>query len=80
MTRVVVVGSGIAGITAALHAQHAGAEVVLVTKGALEESKHPLRPGRHRGRARGGRQPGRTREDTHVAAAGLADPAAVMCS
>ncbi|WP_029144534.1 L-aspartate oxidase [Microbacterium luticocti] len=38
MTHVVVVGSGIAGITAALHAQAAGCEVTLVTKRGLADA------------------------------------------
>jgi L-aspartate oxidase len=38
MTHVVVVGSGIAGITAALHAETAGAAVTLVSKGALDDA------------------------------------------
>lgn len=38
MTTVVVVGSGIAGLTAALHAAEAGCRVTVVTKGALAET------------------------------------------
>lgn len=38
MTRVVVVGSGIAGLTAALHAYEAGCRVTVVTKGALVDT------------------------------------------
>ncbi|MGO1848670.1 FAD-dependent oxidoreductase, partial [Microbacterium sp.] len=38
MTRVAVVGSGIAGLTAALEARSAGADVVVLTKAAPDES------------------------------------------
>ncbi|WP_136585275.1 L-aspartate oxidase [Microbacterium hydrothermale] len=38
MTTVVVVGSGIAGLTAALHAHEAGCRVTVVTKGALPDT------------------------------------------
>lgn len=38
MTDVVVVGSGIAGLTAALHAAEAGCRVTVVTKGALADT------------------------------------------
>ncbi|SDO84418.1 L-aspartate oxidase [Microbacterium sp. ru370.1] len=38
MTTVVVVGSGIAGLTAALHAHEAGCRVTVVTKGALVDT------------------------------------------
>ena len=38
MTTVVVVGSGIAGLTAALHAEATGCRVSLVTKAALTEA------------------------------------------
>ena len=38
MTTVVVVGSGIAGLTAALHAAENGCRVTVVTKGALSDT------------------------------------------
>ena len=45
---VVIVGSGVAGLTAALHARRTGRTVLLVTKGRVEEGLHPMGPGRHR--------------------------------
>ncbi len=71
--RLIVVGSGIAGLYAALLAADAGADVVLLTKGALADSNtyyaqggisavldEPA-PGRHRGGAHRGHAEGRRR-------------------
>ncbi len=78
--QVVVVGTGIAGLTCALDATAAGLSVLLLTKGAADEAST--------GWAQGGvavvreeRDPGDTVaahvHDTLVAGAGLCDPAAV---
>lgn len=77
MTTVVVVGSGIAGLTAALHASEAGCRVTVVTKGALPDTNTRW--------AQGGiaavTDPADTvashAADTVTAGAGLNDPAAV---
>lgn len=42
---VLVVGAGIAGLTAALHAHEAGHEVSIVTKGALGDGSTRLAQG-----------------------------------
>ncbi|MDQ1137100.1 L-aspartate oxidase [Microbacterium sp. SORGH_AS 1204] len=77
MTTVVVVGSGIAGLTAALHAAENGCRVTVVTKGALHDTNTRW--------AQGGvaavTDPADTvashANDTMTAGAGLNDPAAV---
>ncbi|MFJ4039264.1 L-aspartate oxidase [Microbacterium sp. NPDC090007] len=77
MTTVVVVGSGIAGLTAALHAFEAGCRVTVVTKGALPDTNTRW--------AQGGiaavTDPSDTvashAADTVTAGAGLNDPGAV---
>lgn len=77
MTRVVVVGSGIAGLTAALHAAENGCHVTVVAKGALADTNTRW--------AQGGvaavTDPADTvashAADTLTAGAGLNDPAAV---
>nr|WP_261742766.1 L-aspartate oxidase [Microbacterium testaceum] len=77
MTTVVVVGSGIAGLTAALHAAENGCRVTVVTKGALSDTNTRW--------AQGGvaavTDPSDTvashANDTMTAGAGLNDPAAV---
>jgi L-aspartate oxidase len=79
-TDVVVVGSGVAGLTAALDLAVAGLTVVVVTKGAADDSSTQWAQG---GVAvvRDERDPGDSVQahiaDTLVAGAGLADPAAV---
>ena len=77
MTTIVVVGSGIAGLTAALHAAENGCRVTVVTKGALSDTNTRW--------AQGGvaavTDPSDTvashANDTMTAGAGLNDPAAV---
>lgn len=77
MTTVLVVGSGIAGLTAALHAAENGCRVTVVTKGALSDTNTRW--------AQGGvaavTDPSDTvashANDTMTAGAGLNDPAAV---
>lgn len=74
---VVVVGSGIAGLTAALHAHESGRRVVVVTKGRLGDGCTPLAQGGVAGVY--GPEDGADQHatDTIAAGAGLSDPAAV---
>lgn len=74
---VTVVGSGIAGLTAALHASEAGHAVTLVTKGALGDGCTPLAQGGVAGVYGPGDSPDAHAADTVSAGAGLSDPAAV---
>lgn len=74
---VVVVGSGIAGLTAALHASDAGHAVTLVTKGALGDGCTPLAQGGVAGVYGLGDSPAVHADDTINAGAGLSDRAAV---
>lgn len=74
--RIVVVGSGIAGLTAALHASEAGHAVTLMTKGGLGDGC----TSRSRWRSRRlwlRRLPAVHAADTLAAGAGLSDAAAV---
>lgn len=74
---VVVAGSGIAGLTAALHAQEAGHRVTLVTKGSLGDGCTRLAQGGVAGVYGTGDSPAQHAEDTMTAGAGHADPHAV---
>ncbi|MDL9980831.1 L-aspartate oxidase [Microbacterium sp. ASV49] len=77
MTDVIVVGSGIAGLTAALHAEAGGCRVTLVTKDELEHANTRFAQG---GVAAVLFDDDRVEDhirDTLVAGAGLADPEAV---
>ncbi|MEJ1091010.1 L-aspartate oxidase [Microbacterium istanbulense] len=74
---VIVVGSGIAGLTAALHADAAGHRVRVVTKDALGDGCTPLAQGGVAGVYGPGDSPRLHAEDTLTAGAGLSDPAAV---
>ncbi len=74
---VVVVGSGIAGLTVAIHARRAGMRVMLVTKVGGRRRLHAVGPGRHRRGAGPGGLPDGAPRDTLVAGAGLCDEAAV---
>ncbi|WP_226532515.1 L-aspartate oxidase [Microbacterium paraoxydans] len=74
---VVVVGSGIAGLTAALHAAEAGHTVTVVTKGALGDGCTALAQGGVAGVYGPGDSAGQHADDTMDAGAGLADHAAV---
>ena len=74
---VVVVGSGIAGLTAALHAHEAGHRVSLVTKGALGDGCTGFAQGGVAGVYGPGDSAARHAADTMAAGAGLSDAAAV---
>lgn len=76
-TAVVVVGSGIAGLTAALHADAAGCDVTLVTKGTVAEANTRYAQGGIAGALSPDDRTDDHARDTLVAGAGLADPAAV---
>lgn len=74
---VVVVGSGIAGLTAALHAHELGHRVTLVTKGSLGDGCTGLAQGGVAGVYGRGDSPAHHASDTIAAGAGLSDPEAV---
>ncbi|MGP6171596.1 L-aspartate oxidase [Microbacterium sp. A204] len=74
---VIVAGSGIAGITAALHAADAGHRVTLVTDDALGGGCTPLAQGGVAGAYGPNDSPAVHAADTLTAGGGLADPAAV---
>lgn len=75
--RVVVVGSGIAGLTAALTAAAAGAAVTLVTKRAVADGATALAQGGIAGVMTAADSPAAHAADTLTAGAGLGDPAAI---
>ncbi|MFS0893199.1 L-aspartate oxidase [Microbacterium sp. 179-I 3D3 NHS] len=77
MTSVVVVGAGIAGLTAALHAHEAGHAVTLVTKGRLGDGCTGLAQGGVAGVYGPGDSPEQHAHDTLAAGAGLSDAEAV---
>ena len=72
----VVVGSGVAGLTAALHARRAGT-VLLVTKALLEAGSTRWAQGGIAAALGPGDTPGQHERDTLVAGAGLCDTEAV---
>ncbi|MGO2745767.1 L-aspartate oxidase [Microbacterium sp.] len=74
---IVVVGSGIAGLTTALHAVDAGHRTTLVTKDALGGGCTALAQGGVAGVYGPGDSPELHAADTHTAGAGLSDAAAV---
>ncbi|GAB3601088.1 L-aspartate oxidase [Microbacterium tumbae] len=74
---VIVVGSGIAGLTAALHAHEAGHRVSVVTKGSLGDGSTGFAQGGVAGVYGPGDSAAQHAEDTLVAGAGLSDPTAV---
>lgn len=74
---VIVVGSGIAGLTAALHAQEAGHSVTIVTKGALGDGCTGYAQGGVAGVYGPGDSAAQHADDTIDAGAGLSDEAAV---
>lgn len=75
--QVVVVGSGIAGLTAALHAAASGCRVILVTKDVLEHANTRYAQGGIAGVMFDDDSAAAHEHDTLVAGAGLSDPAAV---
>jgi L-aspartate oxidase len=77
MTSAIVVGSGIAGLTVALHAARAGVEVTLVTKDVLEHANTRYAQGGIAGVMFADDRAADHARDTLSAAAGLGDPAAV---
>lgn len=74
---VIVVGSGIAGLTAALHASEAGHAVTLVTKGELGDGCTGYAQGGVAGIYGADDSPALHAADTMTAGAGLSDEAAV---
>lgn len=74
---VVVVGSGIAGLTAALHATASGCRVSLITKDVLEHANTRYAQGGIAGVMFDDDSTAAHERDTLVAGAGLSDPAAV---
>lgn len=74
---VLVVGSGIAGLTAALHAQEAGHAVTVVTKGELGDGSTGYAQGGVAGVYGAGDSAEQHAADTVAAGAGLSDVAAV---
>ncbi|HEY6801546.1 MAG TPA: FAD-dependent oxidoreductase, partial [Agromyces sp.] len=76
-THVVVVGSGIAGLTVALHAVEDGCRVTLVTKDVLEHANTRYAQGGIAGVMFDDDRVDDHVHDTLVAGAGLSDPDAV---
>ena len=76
-TDVVVVGSGAAGMTAALTAAQAGRRVLLLSKDDLGGGSTPLAQGGLAAAIGPDDDPGRHRQDTLSAGAGLCDPSSV---
>ncbi|UYO98075.1 L-aspartate oxidase [Microbacterium sp. M28] len=74
---IAVVGCGIAGLTAALHAHEAGHAVTIFAKGALGDGSTPLAQGGVAGVYGAGDSASAHAEDTISAGAGLSDPDAV---
>jgi len=77
-TSLVVVGSGIAGLTTALHAASRGARVTVVTKRTLEDTATSWAQGGIAAVTDDGDSVAAHAEDTLTAAAGLGDPAAAQ--
>lgn len=77
MTRVLVVGSGIAGLWTAIRAAEAGCDVTVVTKAALGDGATAWAQGGIAAAIFAGDAPARHAADTLAAGAGLADPRAV---
>ncbi|WP_329471790.1 L-aspartate oxidase [Streptomyces sp. NBC_01723] len=74
---VVVVGSGVAGLTAALRCEAAGLRTVVVTKARLDDGSTRWAQGGIAAALGEGDTPGQHLDDTLVAGAGLCDPEAV---
>lgn len=76
-TDVVVIGSGVAGLTTALHARAAGHRVLLVTKAKVDEGSTRWAQGGIAAALADDDSPLDHERDTLVAGAGLCDPVAV---
>ncbi len=76
-TDVVVVGSGVAGLTAALHLREAGLHVTVVTKVDIEEGSTRWAQGGIAAVLDPHDTPAAHASDTEIAGVGLSDPAAV---
>lgn len=74
---VVVIGSGVAGLTTALHARAAGLRVLLVTKAQVDEGSTRWAQGGIAAAMDEDDSPAEHEQDTLVAGAGLCDPEAV---
>lgn len=74
---VIVVGSGVAGLSTALHARRAGYKVLLVTKAKVDEGSTRWAQGGVAAALSEDDSPADHLADTLVAGAGLCDPAAV---
>src|SRR5689334_8850476 len=77
MTDLLVLGSGVAGLTAALHARAAGRSVIVITKGELSHSETRFAQGGVAAALEEPDSPALHFQDTLVAGAGLCDEAAV---
>lgn len=77
MSRVLVVGSGIAGLWTAIRAAEAGCDVTVVTKAALGDGATAWAQGGVAAAIFAGDAPARHAADTLAAGAGLGDPEAV---
>lgn len=77
MTDVLIVGGGIAGLTAALHAHESGHRVQIVVKDRLGDGATALAQGGIAGVYAEGDSPAAHAQDTLAAGAGLSDPAVV---
>jgi L-aspartate oxidase len=75
---VIVVGSGIAGLSTAMHARRAGHRVLLVTKSKVDEGSTRWAQGGIAAALADDDSPAEHLADTLVAGAGLCDPAAVQ--
>ncbi|TWG22970.1 L-aspartate oxidase [Micromonospora palomenae] len=76
-TDVIVVGSGVAGLTAALHLREAGLHVTVVTKVNIDEGSTRWAQGGIAAVLDPTDTPGAHAHDTEIAGVGLCDPAAV---
>jgi L-aspartate oxidase len=76
-TDVCVIGSGVAGLTAALHARQAGLRVTVVTKEGIDDGSTRWAQGGIAAVLDPHDTPAAHAEDTHIAGVGLCDPAAV---